>query len=146
MRSPLGSTNSCMRKRSCGSSMESGGGMVREVAQPQATTNHTQRRRIRSFYHLAHQAGFAFEKTLGVERLLEAEMIDVEMVAELVDERAQKRLPRHHARFCRRAHPHLNARLLVVFPGVEAVQFGIASARPDFEHLDVHAARAHGSA
>src|SRR6516162_7097693 len=63
----------------------------------------------RSLYHLSDEARFAFEKSLGVERLLEAEVEDVEVMAELVRQRAQKRLPRHHARFGRRAHPHLNA-------------------------------------
>src|SRR5262245_55372668 len=110
MRSPLGSTNSCMRNRSWGSSMLSGGGIGRAVAQPQATTTHTQSRRIRSFYHLAHQAGLALEEALGVKCFLELEMVDIQVMAKLVRERAQKGLPRHHAGFGRRAHPHLNAR------------------------------------
>src|SRR5512138_1487500 len=61
-------------------------------------------------HELAEEARLALEEPLRVERPREAEHLEVEVVAELVEERAQEGPERDDARVARRPHPHADER------------------------------------
>ena len=74
---------------------------------------------------------FALVESLGVEGFLESEQLVVEMMAELMDQRAQERLECDHLLLLRGTHPDGDARGLAVILGlVQSVQLAVAVGRP----------------
>ena len=83
------------------------------------------------------KAGFTVVETFCVEGLRKFIKFVVEMVANLVQQRAQITLESDYALVFRGAHPELNLRrLAILFRQIQAVQFAPVVARPDRQHLD----------
>src|SRR5439155_7248146 len=77
------------------------------------------------------QVRFALVEAVGMERLLEREQLVVEVVAELVDHSAQKRLEGDDLLPLRRTHPDGDSRRGAAFLGlIQAVQLAVSVDRP----------------
>ena len=88
------------------------------------------------------QARFPLEEPFGVERRRQPEHAQVEVVANLVEERAQERPERDDAGVARRAHPDLDVGAAAHVERVQAVQLAAGERWPDLEHLDARRADA----
>src|SRR5206468_3780907 len=79
---------------------------------------------------LPDQARLALEKTLRVKRLVERQQGEVEMVTDLVEQRAHEGSKRHHPALLGRAHPDANARAPAFDARVQAVELFLLGVRP----------------
>src|SRR6185503_9171251 len=86
---------------------------------------------------LVEEAGLALEEALGVERVGQAQVLVVEVVADLVEQRAQEGAEGHHAAVAHGPHPDADARPAPLVARVEAVQLRVAQAGTDGQDADV---------
>src|SRR5438445_7618729 len=82
------------------------------------------------------QARLALEEAFGVKRRIEIEVCEVEVVAQLVEQRTQKGLEGDDASALRGAHPDPDARTARSRKRVETLELATRIVRPHLEHLE----------